>query len=260
MSYQFLTTERKGRVLVVTINREKVLNALNIATVDELRQVFESHWGDAELGCVLLTGAGEKAFVAGADINELNTLDAVSGRQFSANGLYVMKLIHDFPVPVIAVINGFALGGGSELALACDIRLASEKAKIGEPEVTLGIIPGFGGTQRLPRLVGRAKAIQIVCTGDMMTAAEAYRIGYVDEVYPHEELMTKAMAMAETICSRGPMAVRLAKEAINRGQDVNIDTALDFEKANFAIACGTNDKTEGTRAFLEKRKPNFTGK
>lgn len=258
--YKNLLVETTGPVLVVKINRERALNALSSEVVDELQQLFEFHSTNSEIGCVIITGAGEKAFVAGADINELAELDIPSGTDLAAHGQQLMQTIQNFHKPVIAAVNGFALGGGTELALACDIRLVSEKAKFGQPEVNLGIFPGYGGTQRLSRLVGRGKAMQMILTGDMINAAEAYRIGLADEVYPPEELMEKAMAMAESICSKAPVAVALAKECINNGLDVNLAAGCDIEKDNFGKVCGTEDKNEGTHAFLEKRKPKFTGR
>ena len=258
--YKNLLVETTGRVLVVKINRERALNDLNKEVVSELQQLFESHSNNSEIGCVIITGAGEKAFVAGADINELAELDTPGGVNLAANGQHLMQTIQNFPKPVIAAVNGFALGGGTELAMACDIRLASEKAKFGQPEVSLGIFPGYGGTQRLSRLVGRGKAMQMILTGDMINAAEAYRIGLADEVYPPEELMDKAMVMAELICSKAPVAVVLAKESINKGLDVSLAAGCDIEKDNFGKVCGTEDKNEGTGAFLEKRKAKFTGR
>ncbi len=256
--YKNLAVEKKDSTLIVTINRERALNALNKELIAEMQQLFSYHWTDDSITAVITTGAGN-AFVAGADITELADLDVRSGTQTSANGLYLMKTIQNFPKPVIAAVNGFALGGGCELALACDIRLASEKAKFGQPEVNLGIIPGYGGTQRLSRLVGRGKAIQLICTGEMINAAEAYRIGLVEEIYPPDELMDKAMEMAKTIAAKGPLAVVMAKECINRGLDVNLTAGCDLEKANFGSICGTGDKNEGMEAFMEKRKPKFTG-
>ncbi len=257
--YKNLLVEKKGAILIVRINRERALNALSRETVAELQQLFSFYWSDDAVKCVILTGSGEKAFVAGADITELIDLDARSGADFSARGLYLMKTIQNFPRPVIAAINGFALGGGCELALACDIRLASDRAKLGQPEVNLGVIPGYGGTQRLSRLVGRGKAMQLILTGEIISAGEAHRIGLVDEVYPPDQLMTKALEMAELICSKAPLAIASAKECINRGIDVNLSAACDLEKANFGSVCGTGDKNEGMEAFLEKRKPSFTG-
>ncbi len=257
--YKNILTEKKGTVLIVTINRERNLNALNKETVNELQQLLSYHWTDDTVRCVIVTGAGEKAFVAGADITELADLDVRGGSELSARGLYLMKTIQNFPKPVIAAVNGFALGGGCELAMACDIRLASEKAKFGQPEVNLGIIPGYGGTQRLARLVGRGKAMQLIATGEIISAQEAYRIGLVDELYPPDQLMTRAMEMAELICSKAPLAVVAAKECINRGLDINLTAGCDLEKATFGSICGTGDKNEGMEAFLEKRKPSFTG-
>lgn len=257
--YKNLLVEQKDAILIVRINRERALNALNKETVAELQQLFSYYWSDNAIRCVIITGAGEKAFVAGADIPELADLDVSSGTELAARGQYLMKTIQNFPKPVIAAVNGFALGGGCELAMACDIRLASEKAKLGQPEVTLGIIPGYGGTQRLPRLVGRGKAMQLILTGEVIDAQEAHRIGLVDEVYRHDQLMDKAMEMAKLICSRGPIGVAMAKECINRGLDATLSVGCDLEKANFGQLCGTGDKNEGMEAFVEKRKPQFTG-
>ncbi len=256
--YKNILVEQKDRILVVTINRERALNALNKETVNEIQQMFHYYWTDASIGCVIITGAG-KAFVAGADISEIAELDGRTGADYSAHGLYLMKTVQNFPKPVIAAVNGFALGGGCELALACDIRLASDKAKIGQPEVNLGIIPGFGGTQRLSRLVGKGKATQLILTGEMIGAEEAHRIGLVEEVYPAEELMDRAMEMATLICSKAPLAITIAKECINRGLDMALALGCDLEKANFGQTCSTGDKNEGCEAFMEKRKPEFTG-
>ncbi len=258
-SYNNLVVEVKDEVVVVQINRERALNALNKETIEELQKFFSYYWSDEKIKCVIVTGGGAKAFVAGADITELADLDVRGGNETSARGLYLMKTIQNFPKPVIAAVNGFALGGGCELALACDIRLASEKAKFGQPEVNLGIIPGYGGTQRLPRIVGRGKAMQLILTGDIIDSAEAYRIGLVDEVYPHDELMDNALKMANKIASKGPIAIELAKESINRGLDGTLTAGCDLEKANFAQTCGTGDKNEGMEAFLEKRPAKFTG-
>jgi len=256
--YKNLMVEVKDKTLIIIINREKSMNSLSIETTEELQDVFDSYGKNNDIRCVIITGAGNKAFVAGADISELSKLDAKSGRQFSKNGLKLMQTIQDFPWPVIAAINGYALGGGSELALACDIRLASANAKLGQPEVNLGIIPGFGGTQRLPRIVGRGKATQLILTGEMITAQEAHRIGLVDEVYLPEELIGKALAMAELLASKGPIAVKLSKDCVNRGLEMKLREGCELEVEKFGEACGTSDKTEGTKAFLEKRKPNFT--
>jgi len=257
--YKNIQVEKKDAAIVLTINRDKAMNALNRETVAEIHHFIGSHWNDDSFSVLIITGAG-KAFVAGADITELKDLDVETGIDLSARGNWLFKSIQNFPKPVIAAINGFALGGGCELAMACDIRLASEKAKFGQPEINLGIIPGYGGTQRLSRLVGRGKAMQLILTGDMITAAEAHRVGLVDEVYPPEELLDKALAMAAAIASKGPIAVRMAKECVNRGLDMPLSNALDLEKMNFGAVCGSYDKTEGCTAFLEKRKAEFKGK
>lgn len=256
--YKNLLVQVKNTTLLITINREKFMNSLSIETIKELRDVFSEYKSDGQIRCVVITGAGTKAFVAGADIAELSQLDFKSGESFSHNGMKLMNAIQDFPWPVIAAINGYALGGGCELALACDIRLASANAKMGQPEVNLGVITGFGGSQRLPRIVGRGKATQLILTGEIITAQEAHRIGLVDEVYPPEELMPKALAMAELIASKGPVAVKLSKYCINKGLEDSLEDGCELEEKKFGEVCGTNDKTEGTKAFLEKRKPNFS--
>ncbi|MFQ5498084.1 MAG: enoyl-CoA hydratase/isomerase family protein [Candidatus Zixiibacteriota bacterium] len=246
-------------ILVITINRERFLNALNCETVAELQQIFSFYWTDDSLRCVILTGAGQKAFAAGADINELADLDVRSGNDLSARGLYLTKTIQNFPRPVLAAINGFALGGGCELAMACDIRVASDTAKLGQPEVNLGIIPGYGGTQRLARLVGRGKAMQLIFTGEMVSAQEALRIGLVEEVVPGNDLMKKVMELGAVICRKAPLAITAAKECVNRGLDISLPHGCDLEKANFGQMCGTGDKNEGMEAFLEKRPALFSG-
>jgi enoyl-CoA hydratase len=259
MEYKNIIVKKEDKIAVVTINREKALNALNDEVIAELQDFFRHAWMDESIGCVIITGAG-KAFIAGADISELAQCDVKKGVKKSMMGLYLMHSIENFPRPVIAAVNGFALGGGCELAMACDIRLASERAKFGQPEVNLGLIPGYGGTQRLARLVGRGKAKQLIFTGDMIDAVEAHRIGLVDEVYPAEELMNKAMEMAKLILSKSPIAISVAKECINRGLDVNLSAGCDFEKASFGNIFGTEDAMEGMKAFLEKRKAEFKGK
>ena len=257
--FKNLLVETKDEIIIVKINRERAMNALNKETIDELQQLFSYYWSDEKVKCVIITGGGEKAFIAGADISELADLDVRTGNEAMAKGQYLMKTIQNFPKPVIAAVNGFALGGGCELAMACDIRLASEKAKFGQPEVNLGVIPGYGGTQRLPRLVGHGKAMQLIFTGAIINAEEAHRIGLADEIYPVDQLMDKALEMAQTICSKGPIAVSLAKESINRGLDGTLTAGCALEKANFAQCCGTGDKNEGMEAFLEKRPAKFTG-
>ncbi len=260
MEYKNIKLGKDGSVAIVTIDRPQMLNALNDETIAELDHCFTAIADDESILCVILTGGGEKSFVAGADINELAVCDVVSGRAKCDRGQKLLSKIENLRQPVIAAINGFALGGGCEIAMACDIRLASEKAKIGQPEVSLGIIPGYGGTQRLSRLVGRGKAKQMIFTGDHINAAEALRIGLVDEVYPPEELMTKAKEMARKIASKGPLAITAAKEAINLGLDVDLKSGCEHEASLFAGICASEDKTEGTKAFLEKRKAEFKGK
>ncbi|MEE9553395.1 MAG: enoyl-CoA hydratase-related protein [candidate division Zixibacteria bacterium] len=260
MEYKNIKFEKEDDVAIVTIDRPKVLNALNDETIAELDHCFTTIAGNKEVLCVILTGGGEKSFVAGADIGELAVCDVVSGRAKCDRGQSLLSRIEKLPQPVIAAVNGFALGGGCEIAMACDIRLASERAKIGQPEVSLGIIPGYGGTQRLARLVGRGKAKQMILTGDHINATEAYRIGLVDEIYPPEELLPKAKEMAGKIASKGPLAIKAAKEAVNLGLDVDLVSGCEHEAVLFAAICASDDKTEGTNAFLEKRKAEFKGK
>ena len=260
MEYKNLKFEKEESIAIVTIDRPKALNALNHEIISELHHLFDAISADSSIAGVIVTGAGEKAFVAGADIGELSTLDVNSGRALCDRGQSLLLKIENLSVPVIAAINGFALGGGCEIAMACDIRLASENAKLGQPEVSLGIIPGYGGSQRLPRLVGLGKAKQMILTGDIIGAAEAYRIGLVDEVYPLADLLPKAKEMAKKIASKAPLAIRAAKEAVNLSLDVALADGLRHEASLFATLCASDDKTEGTKAFLEKRKVEFKGK
>ncbi len=257
--YKNILVKKEEGCLWVTINRERALNALNRDTVNELQQMFSFYWTDDEIRAVVISGAGEKAFVAGADITEIAELDLRTGTDYAARGLYLMKTIQNFPKPVIAMVNGFALGGGCELAMACDFRIASDKARFGQPEVNLGIIPGFGGTQRLSRLVGRGMAMKMILTGEMMNAEEAERVGLVEEVVPAAELLDRVKAIVALIKEKAPMSITIAKECINRGTDVQLSVGCDLEKVSFGQTCGTGDKNEGTEAFLEKRKPAFTG-
>lgn len=260
MEYKNIKFEKDGAVAIVTIDRPKVLNALNDETIAELDHCFTAIAGDKTILCVILTGGGEKSFIAGADIGELATCDVISGRIKSDKGHAFLFKLENLPQPVIAAINGFALGGGCEFSMACDIRLASEKARIGQPEVNLGIIPGYGGTQRLARLVGSGKAKQMIMTGDFITAEEAHRIGLVDEIYPPDELMPRAKEMAQKIASKGPLAIKAAKEAINLGLDVDLKSGCKHEATLFAGLCASEDMKEGLNAFLEKRKAEFKGK
>ncbi|MGZ5494829.1 MAG: enoyl-CoA hydratase/isomerase family protein [Thermoanaerobaculia bacterium] len=260
MAYENIKTETRDGILLVTIDRPKVLNALNAKTVEEIGYAFSQARDDDSIRCVIVTGAGEKAFVAGADINELATLTPLSGKQVSEKGQNVFLEIERFPKPVIAAINGFALGGGCELALACHIRIASEKAQIGLPEVSLGIIPGYGGTQRMARLLGKGKAFELVCSGDRIGAAEAEKIGLVNKVVPADQLMSAAEEMAKKFAARSPVAVRAAIEAINYGSDMPLEEGLLLEATLFGLLCATEDMKEGTKAFLEKRPAKFPGK
>ena len=260
MTYENILFEKKNSIAYVTINRPKVLNALNTATMEELGGAFQEIKNDASIRVVILTGSGEKAFVAGADIGELARQDAVSGKEYAHRGQNVLNLIENLGKPVIACINGFALGGGCELALACTMRLASDNAKLGQPEVKLGIIPGYGGSQRLPRLVGKGLAMQMVLAGEMITAQEAHRIGLVNEVTSAAELIPRAEAIAAKIMANGPLAVRYALEAVNKGMEMPLAEGLFLEASLFGLCCATEDKKEGTSAFLEKRAAQFKGK
>jgi enoyl-CoA hydratase/carnithine racemase len=260
MTYSNILLEKKNAIAYVTVNRPKVLNALNAATIDELRAVFHELKHDDSIRVVILTGAGEKAFVAGADIGELAKQDPVSGKEMALRGQNVLNLIENLGKPVIACINGFALGGGCELALACTMRLASDNARLGQPEVKLGIIPGYGGSQRLPRLVGKGRAMQMVLAGEMISAQEAHRIGLVNEVTAAAELIPRAEAIAAKIIANAPLAVQYAMEAVNKGMEMTLAEGLFLEAALFAVCCATEDKAEGTAAFLEKRAAAFKGK
>jgi enoyl-CoA hydratase len=242
------------------VNRPKVLNALNMATMEELRTAFHDLKNDAAIRVVIFTGAGEKAFIAGADIAELAKQDAVSGKEYTHRGQNVLNLVENLGKPVIACINGFALGGGCEIAMACTLRLASENAKLGQPEVKLGIIPGYGGTQRLPRLVGKGIAMQMVLAGEMISAQEAHRIGLVNEIVPAAELIPRAESIAAKIMANAPLAVQYAMEAVNKGMEMTLAEGLYLEAVLFGITCATEDKAEGTKAFLEKRAAQFKGK
>jgi enoyl-CoA hydratase len=260
MTYENILLEKKNAIAYVTVNRPKVLNALSCATMEELGVAFQQIKNDSSIRVAILTGAGEKAFVAGADIGELAKQDAVSGKEYAHRGQAVLDLIENLGKPVIACINGFALGGGCELALACTMRLASDHAKLGQPEVKLGLIPGYGGTQRLPRLVGKGLAMQMVVGGEMITAQEAHRIGLVNEVTAAAELIPRAEAIAAKIIANGPLAVKYAMEAVNEGMEMPLAEGLYLEATLFGVCCATEDKKEGTVAFLEKRAAKFKGK
>jgi enoyl-CoA hydratase len=260
MSYENLKYDKKNQIATITIDRPKVLNALNMATMEELRQAFTGARDDKDVRVVILTGAGEKSFVAGADINELARHNAVEGKEYTQQGQSVLDLIENLGKPVICCINGFALGGGCELAMACTFRLASDNAKIGQPEVKLGIIPGYGGSQRLPRLVGKGLALQMLLSGEHITAQEAHRIGLVNEVVPQAELLPRAEAIAKKIIANAPLAVQYTMEAVHRGLEMSQAEGLYLEATLFGLCCATEDKKEGTAAFLEKRAANFKGK
>jgi len=255
-----LLYEKKGAIAYVTLNRPKVLNALNQRTWENLRTAFEDARDDAQVRGVILTGAGDKAFIAGADISELSHVTAIEAEKSSTYGQEVLNLVENLGKPVIAAVNGFALGGGCETAMACTIRLASEHAKFGQPEVTLGLIPGGGGTQRLPRLIGKGRALQIILSGEMITAQEAFRIGLVNEVVPAAELITRAEAILKRIFSNAPVAVKYSLEAVNKGMETSQAEGLSLEASLFGLCAGTEDKKEGTQAFLQKRPPQFQGR
>jgi enoyl-CoA hydratase len=257
-SYETLLLERRGRVAVITINRPQKLNALNIQTRAEGAAALDELRDDAEVRVVVITGAGEKAFVAGADIAEFEGRTAVTQRDvMTARSLFTA--VDTFPKPVIAMINGFCLGGGCELALSCDIRVASETARFGQPEINLGIIPGGGGTQRLTRLVGEGKAMELILTGDMIDAQHAFNLGLVNHVVPAADLEAKTMELANRIAEKSPVALRMAKEAVKTAARSSLDEGLRREIDLFALTFSSADKDEGVRAFLEKRKPDFKG-
>ena len=248
----FVDYEVDGHVAVITINRPKALNALNEDVLKDIEAAFDAV-DLSEIRAIILTGAGEKSFVAGADIAAMSVMTKEQGEHFGKFGNDIFRKIETFPVPVIAAVNGFALGGGCELSMSCDIRLASDNARFGQPEVGLGITPGFGGTQRLPRIVGISKAMELILTAKVIGAAEAKAIGLVSEVYPPEELMGKAMEMAEAICANAQIAVCESKRCIRKGMQTDIYTGSSFEAEAFGVTCGTRDKDEGMGAFLEKR-------
>ncbi len=260
MSFENILFEIREPLAILTLNRPKVLNALNRATFNELESAFTELAASDSVRAILLTGAGEKAFAAGADIQELAAVSALDGQQLAARGQRVFDLIEGCGKPVVACINGFALGGGCELAMACTIRLASENAKLGQPEVKLGLLPGYGGSQRLPRLIGKGAALKLLLTGEIVSAAEAYRLGLVDEVVPAGELLQRAEQLALAIAANAPLAIRQTIAAVHAGYDLPLRQALDLEASLFGLCCATEDKAEGTRAFLEKRPPVWKGR
>jgi enoyl-CoA hydratase len=255
--FQNLLLERQGPVAVLTLNRPKVLNALNRQTLDELARAFGELGADPAIRAVIFTGAGEKAFIAGADINELATYGPGDGVQFARKGQALLGLIEDLGKPVLAAINGFALGGGCEIAMACHLRLAATTAKLGQPEINLGVIPGFGGTQRLARLVGEGRAMELVLSGDAIPAEEAWRIGLVNKVVPPAELLTTARALAEKLAGKSAPVVRYCMQAVHHGLEGSLAEGLNLEANLFGLCCATEDKREGTQAFLAKRPAKF---
>jgi enoyl-CoA hydratase/carnithine racemase len=259
MSYETLIYEKRSGIGYVTINRPEKLNALNDQVMADLGACFETIEQDAEVRAVILTGAGGKAFVAGADIGVLAVQTPVEGRERSIRGQRVLDRIENLGKPVIAAVNGYALGGGCELAMACTLRVASENAKLGQPEVKLGIIPGYAGTQRLPRLVGKGRAMELILAAEPVTAAEAWRIGLVNQVAPAKDLLATCEALARKIMANGPLAVRLAMDAVNHGMEMTQEQGQFLEATLFGLCCATADMKEGTRAFLEKRPAKFTG-
>jgi enoyl-CoA hydratase len=259
-TFETLLYEKKDAIAYVTVNRPKVLNALSQRTWEDLRKAFEDAGEDSTIRGVILTGAGDKAFIAGADISELAHVTAVEAEKSSSCGQAVLDLIENLGKPVVAAVNGFALGGGCETAMACTIRLASEKAKFGQPEVALGVIPGGGGTQRLPRLVGKGRALQLILSGEMISAQEAYRIGLVNEVVAAAELVTRAETILKKIFSNAPLAVKYSLEAVNKGLQTSQSEGQTLEASLFGLCAGTDDKKEGTQAFLAKRAPQFQGR
>ena len=260
MAFENLTLERDGHVALVTINRPQVLNALNTSTMDELRRAVLEVKHDDTVRVVIVTGTGEKSFVAGADINELAVQTPTQGKEHALRGQHVFDLIENLGKPVIAAINGFALGGGCELALACTLRIAADTARLGQPEINLGIIPGYAGSQRLPRLVGKGVALDLLLTGRHVKADEALRIGLVNRVVPASELMNEARKLAGELASKAPIALRYIIEAVNRGLEISFDKGAFLEATLFGLVASTDDMREGTRAFLEKRKADFKGR
>ena len=259
MTYQFLKLETADRITTITVNRPDKLNALNDATMLELGRAVEEFRASSESGAAIITGAG-RAFIAGADINELRAKSAIEVHALAQRGQSVYRRIETSPKPVIAAVNGFALGGGCELAMACHVRVASEAAKFGQPEVKLGVIPGYGGTQRLARLVGRGRALQLLLTGEMIDSAEAYRIGLVNRLVPSaESVVDVARSMLQTMLANAPLALAQCIEVVNRGVDISLEESLALEAAAFALLASSSDMREGTAAFLEKRAPAFKG-
>ncbi len=259
MAYENVVLHRDGAVGTVTVNRPQALNALNPATVDELLRCCDEIRQDRAVRCLIVTGGGEKAFVAGADIAAMVAMSPMQGREFSRHGQRLMLALEELPIPVIAAVNGFALGGGLELALACDLIIASQSAKFGQPEINLGIIPGFGGTQRLARRVGVGAARLMIYSGEMIGADEALRLGLVNRVVPAGDLMPEVQKLAATLAGKAPIALQEAKAAINAGSEIDLQDGCRYESEAFAVTFGSEDRTEGMHAFLDKRRPAFKG-
>lgn len=259
MNYQNLLFTKDSGIGLITINRPHVLNALNRVTMTELKDAAATIAADREVSVVIITGSGDKAFVAGADIGEMLSLSALQGREWSKFSQATFNAIENMPQPVIAAVNGYALGGGCELAMCCDIRIASDKARFGQPEVALGVVAAFAGTQRLPRLIGKGRAKELLFTGDQIDAGEAYRLGLVNKVVPHGQLLSAAKELAQKIMSRGPVAVQLCKAAVNEGLDMDLESAQAYEAEVFGLCFATADQKEGMSAFVEKRHARFTG-
>jgi enoyl-CoA hydratase len=260
MTFDNLLFERDGAVAILTLNRPTVLNALNAALLRDLEAALDALSADVEVKAIVLTGAGDKSFVAGADINELAVLTPTQGKEHARHGQRIFDRVEHLGKPVIAAINGFALGGGCELALACTLRIAADTARLGQPEINLGIIPGYGGSQRLPRLVGKGRALEILLTGDMVPAARAYEMGLVNKVVPAADLLPAARAMAHALAAKAPIATRYILEAVNHGLDMPLDQGQYLETALFGAIASTEDTKEGTSAFLEKRKAAWKGR
>jgi len=260
MAYENLVLERDGAVLIVTINRPKVLNALNAPTLTELDHAIEEAGRDDAVRALVLTGSGDRSFVAGADINELAVMTPTGGREHGRRGQTVLDRIERLGKPVVAAVNGFALGGGCELAMACTVRIAADTARFGQPEINLGLIPGYGGSQRLPRLVGRGRALELLMLGDPIPAEEAWRIGLVNRVVPAAELAAEARKLAHALAAKAPVALRYILEAVSGGLDMTLADGQDYEATLFGLVSSTEDMREGTSAFLEKRKAQFKGR
>jgi enoyl-CoA hydratase/carnithine racemase len=260
MAFENLLVERDGFVATVTINRPKVLNALDSRTMDELRRAVLEFRHDPAVRSIVVTGAGDRAFVAGADINELARLSPAEGREHAIRGQHVLDLIENLGKPVIAAVNGYALGGGCELAMACTLRIAAETARFGQPEINLGIIPGYAGTQRLARLIGKGRAMEMILTGAQISAGQALELGLVNRVVPAAGLQAEAKTLAAELADKAPLAARFAIDAVNKGLDMPFNPACIFEATLFGLVAATEDMREGTRAFLEKRKPEFKGR